>query len=154
MSLQGRLINLGFNVARDVKHKKVTLTNAQLKALRATPVTLVPAQGTGKILEFIGGILKLSGGVNAITETADNMAVKYTDGSGVAVSQTVECTGFIDQTAATVTSILPVINAIAAYSAAHNKALVLHNTGDGEWGGNAAADVTMIASIYYRVHYF
>ena len=154
MSLQGRLIGLGFNVLRDVRYKKVTLTNSQLKNLRATPITLVAAQGSGKVLEFLGGIAKLSGGANAITESADNMAVKYTDGSGVAVSQTVECTGFIDQTVATTTSILPKIDAIAAYSASGNKALVLHQTGDGEWAGNAAADVTMIVSIYYRIHSF
>lgn len=129
----------------------VTLTNAEIKALRATPKTLVAAPGSGKVLKFLGATLKLSGGANALTETADNMAVKWTDGSGTAVSQTIEATGFIDQTAATVTNAEPAIDAITAYASAANKALVLHNTGDGEYGGNAAADVTMTVVIAYRV---
>lgn len=130
----------------------VTLTNAELKALRATPKTLVAAPGAGKVLEFVSAVLKNNGGTNALTESTDNMAVKFTDGSGAAVSQTIECTGFIDQTAATVTTAQAKIDAIAAYSAAANKALVLHNTGDGEWGGNAANDVTLTVKVTYRVH--
>jgi hypothetical protein len=130
----------------------VSLTNVNLKALRATPITLVAAPGAGKVLEFVSAVLKNNGGTNALTETTDNMAVKYTDGSGAAVSQTIECTGFIDQTAATTTSALAKIDAIAAYTASANQALVLHNTGDGEWGGNAAADVTMTVKVVYRVH--
>ncbi len=129
----------------------VTLTNAQLKALRATPITLVAAQGAGTIVRFLGATLKNSGGANAITETDDNAAIKYTDGSGVAVSQTIECTGFIDQTVATVTTALPAIDAIATSAAATNAALVLHNTGNGEWAGNAAADVTLTVQVSYEV---
>ncbi|TQF41170.1 hypothetical protein UNPF46_08600 [Bradyrhizobium sp. UNPF46] len=131
---------------------RVTVTNAQIKALRATPKTLVAAPGTGKVLEFVSAVIKNNGGTNALTESADNMAVKYTDGSGVAVSQTIECTGFIDQTAATITAALPCIDPIVAYASGANKALVLHNTGDGEWGGNAAADVTLTIDVAYRVH--
>jgi hypothetical protein len=130
----------------------VTLTNAEIKALRATPKTLVAAPGTGKVLEFVSATMKLSGGANAITETTDNMAIRFNDGSGAIVSQAIEATGFIDQTAATVTNALPKIDAIVAYASAANKALVLHNTGDGEYAGNAAADVTMAIDIAYRVH--
>jgi hypothetical protein len=130
----------------------VTLTNAELKALRATPKTLVAAPGSGKVLEFVSAVLKLSGGTNALSESSDNMAVKFTDGSGAAVSNTIEATGFIDQTAATITTATQKQDAIVAYASAANKALVLHNTGDGEWGGNAAADVTMTVQVTYRVH--
>lgn len=129
----------------------VALTNVNLKALRATPITLVAAQGAGTIVRLLGATLKLSGGANALTESSANMAVKYTDGSGAAVSQTIESTGFIDQTAATVTSALPKIDAIATYAAAGNAPLVLHNTGAGEFGGNAAADVTMTVQLVYDV---
>jgi hypothetical protein len=131
---------------------RVTLTNAEIKALRATPKTLVAAPGAGKVLEFVSAVIKNNGGTNALTESADNMAVKYTDGSGAAVSQAIEATGFIDQTAATVTNALAKIDAIVAYASAANKALVLHNTGDGEYGGNAAADVTFTVDVAYRVH--
>src|SRR5690348_5819671 len=65
----------------------VTLTNAEIKALRAAPKTLVAAQGSGKVIEFVSAVLKLSGGANALTESTDNMAIRYTDGSGAIVSQ-------------------------------------------------------------------
>lgn len=128
----------------------VTLTNAQIKAMRATPVTLVPAPTNGR-LEFLGATLRLNGATNALTETADNMAIRFTDGSGAIVSQTIEATGFIDQTAATETSALPKIDAIVASSASLKKPLVLHNTGDGEYGGNAANDATLTAIVSYRI---
>lgn len=141
-----------YSLAPVIQVAEVTLTNAEIKALRATPKTLVAAPGSGKVLEFISAVLKNSGGANALTESSDNMAVKYTDGSGAAVSQTIEATGFIDQTAATITTALAKIDAIVAYASAANKALVLHNTGDGEYGGNAAADVTLKVKVAYRVH--
>lgn len=135
-----------------IKYATVALTNANIKALRATPITLVAAQGANKVIELISATLKLVAGTNVLTETADNMAVKYTDGSGVAVSQAIEATGFIDQAANTVTNALPKIDAIAALSVSANQALVLHNTGDGEYAGNAANDATMTVKIAYRVH--
>lgn len=140
-----------FGAQPNVFMVEVAITNAELKAIRATPKTLVPAPGSGKALKLLGGVLLLDYGSNALTETADNLAVKYTDGSGAAVSETIECTGFIDQTADTLTSIEPIKDAIAAKSGSENKALVLHNTGDGEYGGNAAADTVLRAKILYTV---
>jgi len=32
----------------------VTLTNAQIKALRATPITIVAAPGSGKMVQLVG----------------------------------------------------------------------------------------------------
>jgi len=135
-----------------IQYASVNLTNAQIKALRATPVQLVAAPGAGKVLEFVSATLLLDAGANAITESADNMAVRYTDGSGVIVSQAIEATGFIDQTADTMTVGLPKIDPIVAKSGCENKALVLHNTGDGEYAGNAANDATMRVKVAYRVH--
>jgi hypothetical protein len=80
------------------------------------------------------------------------MAIRYTDGSGVIVSQAIEATDFIDAGADTITNALPKIDAIVANSGSVNKALVLHNTGDGEFGGNAGADTVMSVKIAYRVH--
>lgn len=131
---------------------RVTLTNAEIKALRATPKTLVAAPGAGKVLEFVSAQIKLVAGANVLSESTANLAVKYTDGSGAQVSQTIEATGFIDQSVNTMTCALAKIDAIVAYTAAANKALVLHNLGAGEFGGNAAADATMIVDIAYRVH--
>lgn len=135
-----------------LKYATVSLTNADIKALRAAPKTLVAAQGANKVIEFISAALKLVAGTNVLTEDADNLAVRYTNGSGAAVSQAIEATGFIDQAADTITNALPKIDAIAALSASANKAIVLHNTGDAEFGGNAANDATMVVKVVYRVH--
>jgi len=130
---------------------RITLTSEQVKALRATPQTLVPALGATKLIEFISATLFLNYGSNVFTESADNMAVKYEDGSGVAVSGTIEATGFIDQSADTITRATPAADAIVAAADALNKPLVLHNTGDGEYGGNAANDSTLTIWTLFRV---
>jgi len=135
-----------------LRYASVDLTNAQIKALRAAPVTLVAAPGATKVLEFVSAVLALDYGANVLTESSDNMAIRYTDGTGVIVSQAIEATGFIDAAADTITNALPKIDAIAANSAAVNKPLVLHNTGDGEYAGNAGADTIMSVKIAYRVH--
>ncbi len=137
-----------------IKYATVNLTNAQIKNLRATPVELVAAQGANKVVEFVSAMLRLDYGSNVLTETVDNMAVKFENGAGAAVSQTIEATGFIDAAADTVTNALPKIDAIVAQASAANKALVLHNTGDGEYGGNAGADTLMVVKVAYRVHDF
>ena len=82
-----------YNFAPLIQVATVTLTNAEIKALRATPKTLVAAPGAGKFLEFVSASLKLVAGANVLSESTANLAVKYTDGSGAAVSQTIEATG-------------------------------------------------------------
>ncbi len=148
--------NTVFDVERGgfgaLRYAEVTLTNAQIKALRATPVTLVAAPGAGRILEFIAAVFLLDYGSNALTETADNLQVKYNNGSGAAASETIEMTGFIDQTADTMTTARAKVDVIVAKSGCENQALVLHNTGDGEFGGNAGNDTTMRVKVAYRVH--
>lgn len=131
----------------------VTLSNSEIKALRATPIEIVAAPGAGNVIQFLGGLLKLNyGGNNAFTESADNLAFKYTDGSGIAVSQTVESTNFIDATADTLTSAVPAGDAIVAATGAENQAIVIHNTGDGEIAGNAAGDNTITLRVYYAIY--
>ena len=133
-----------------VQYAEVSLTNAQMLALRATPVELVAVPGAGKVIEFISAEL-LFDYTGAYTETADNMAIKYTDGSGTAVSETIEATGFVDATADTLIKVAPAASAAIAKSACENKKLVLHNTGDGEYGGGNAANA-MRVKVAYRVH--
>ena len=148
-------LSSGYNAPLDasiLKYAVVAVTNAQIKAMRAAPVTLVAAPGANKVLQFVSAVLALTYGSNVLTESAANMAIRYTDGSGVIVSQAIEATGFIDATANTITNALPKIDVIAANSASVNKALVLHNTGAGEYGGNAGADTVMSVKIAYRVH--
>lgn len=132
--------------------KEVSLTNAQIKAMRASPVTLVSAPGSGKVIEFVGAQIKLNAGSEVLTESADNMAVRLTDGSGAILSETIEATGFIDQAADTYTNAIAKADNIVAATSIENQALVIHNTGDGEYAGNASNDATLKVKVAYRVH--
>ena len=133
-----------------IQYAEVSITNAQMLAIRATPKELVAAPGAGKMLEFISAVL-LFDYTGAYTETADNLAVKYTDGSGAIVSEAIEATGFVDATADTMTTAIAKADVIVAKSGSENKALVLHNTGDGEYGGGNAANAIRV-KVAYRVH--
>lgn len=134
-----------------IQQTQVTLTAAQVKALAATQITLVAAPGAGKAIHFMGALLKLNYGSEVFTESADNLVIKYTNASGVAVSDVIECTGFIDQSADTITSAVPIKDAIVAAASCENQALVIDNNGDGEFGGNASNDSTISIDISYRV---
>lgn len=117
-----------------------SVTAAQLRALAATQIELVPAPGSGKVLEFVSAHLWLDFGAvahNAPSNAGDDLAIRYTDGSGQIVASQ-EATGFINASAdahrflkagaapaATVTDVVPVSNA----------ALVLDNVGIAEFGG-------------------
>ncbi len=133
-----------------VRYAEVSIAAAAVATLRATPVTLVAAPGAGKVLEFISAAFFLDYTAPGFTESSDNLAVKYENGSGAAASQTVECTGFIDQTADTMTIGIAKNDVIVAKTGCENKALVLHNTGDGEFGGSGGSALRV--KVAYRVH--
>lgn len=129
------------NTAVALHTDTVTVSTAELLALATTPKTLVAAPGADKFLQFFGAELVLNYNSVAYTEAGDNMAVKYENASGVAVSDTIESTGFIDQTADTITNAVPVKDAIVAASGAVNKALVLDNIGTNFAAGDSPVDV-------------
>lgn len=137
-----------------LQYATVAVSNAEIKAMAASPKTLVAAPGANKVLEFVSAIIQLNAGSEALTESADNMAIRYTDGSGAIVSETIEATGFIDQVADTISNAIAKADAIVASASAANQALVLDNTGGDEYAGNASADATLTVKIVYRVHDF
>lgn len=129
---------------------EVSITNAEMLALRAAPKELVAAPGAGKVIEFVSMVL-LFDRTAAYTETADNMAVKYVDGSGTAISVAIESTGFVDAAADAVYFAMPLAGTVLGVKTLfENQKLVLHNTGDGEFGGGNAANVVR-AKVTYRI---
>lgn len=140
------------SITEGVKVAKTNLTSAEVKALRATPKTLIAAPGAGKIVVVESVTLQLNyGGTNAFTESADNLVVQYTD-SGQDITGAIETTGFIDQTADMVAVYYPAaIAAMATATVGVNEAVELFNTGDGEIAGNAAGNNTLNVTVAYRV---
>ena len=131
-------------VAMSQWEAEVTISSGEILALRASPKTLVAAPGASLLLEFVSLVLLHDAGT-AYVETNDNLAVKYENGSGAAVSETIEMTGFIDQAADTMTTARAKLDVIVAKTGCENKALVLHNIGDGEFTtgtGSIRAKVT------------
>lgn len=129
----------------------VELTNAEIKALRATPKVLVAAPGSGKFIEVKSVVLILDYGSNALTESADNLVVEYGT-SNDDISAAIEMTGFIDQTADTIMSAVMLSQAANAATDMVNNTVELFNTGDGEIAGNAGLDTTLTVKISYVIH--
>lgn len=150
-TVEALLAELG---ATRVRRALVTVTAAQLRALRATPQTLVAAPGSGKYLELVSAHLWLDFGTVAHDGPAnagDDLGIRYTNGSGQVVA-TQEATGFVNGASdqhrelkagaapvATATDVVPVTNA----------ALVLHNVGAAEYTGTGDSPVKV--EVLYRV---
>ena len=128
-----------------IQYTEVAVTAAELLAIRATPKELVAAPGAGLALEFVSALF-IYDYTAAFTETDDNLAIRYENTTGTVVSLTLETTGLLDATADKMSTIQPLATDVLVVA---NKALVLHNTGNGELGGTGSACRVKVA---YRVH--
>lgn len=82
--------------AGKVYEKTITITTAELLALRASPKELVAAPGAGIVLQFMGAVGFLD--YNSATYTGNgNLTVNYTDNSGTAVSDSVAAAALFHQ---------------------------------------------------------
>ncbi len=124
----------------------VTITASQLKALNATPQTLVAAPGAGKILVPTLVQLFLDYATTAYDGIAagEDLNVRYTNGSG-ALCATIEATGFLDATADAYRWVTP--TTAAAVAGVANAALVLHMA----TGEIATGDSPLKVRTFYRV---
>ena len=67
----------------------LNLTNAQIKALFTTPITIVPAQGAGTVITVTSIIVKyIYGGTNAFTG-GGNLNIRYTNTTGQSINATI-----------------------------------------------------------------
>jgi len=130
----------------------VAIAYTDVDGLMGTPQSLIATPGASSMIEFVSAVIALDYSGTAYTESDDNLAIRYTDGDGVIVSEAIEATGFADATADTVLFVSPLAdgtNSIVAETAAVNQALVLDNTGNGEW---ATGTSPIVVIIYYRIH--
>lgn len=107
------------DVAPATRMLNVTITSAELLALNATPIELVPAPGADEFIDVQSIVVhKPAGTAYAGIASGEDLTFNYTDESGLAVAGC-ETTGFLDSTAAqtrlvrptNVTSITPTLAA-------------------------------------------
>lgn len=128
-----------------IQYAEVAITVAEMLALRATPKTLVAAPGAGYVLEFVNAFF-IYDYAAAFTETDDNIDIKYTGTSGAIASTELDATGLLDATSDQIRTLKPIVTDLTPVA---NSPLVLHNSGNGEWGGTGSPCRVKVA---YRVH--
>jgi len=129
-----------------IRVASVEISAAEILALYTTPKELVAAPGAGNVLELVSLLLAYDWATTAYTiGTAGNLQVKYTDGSGVAVSTTRAATGYLDAVADTL-SLLDRLEATVVPVA--NAALVLTLA----TANPTAGDSPIHAKVAYRIH--
>ena len=90
-------------------------------------------------------------GANAVNTAVERLAPMVEEITGGRVVLRI-LSNLADRRLARARCAVPVKDAIVAASGATNQALVLDNTGDGEYGGNASNDTTMTIIVHYGVY--
>lgn len=124
---------------------KLTLTANQIKALRATPITIVSAPGSGKVINVISCMVKLNYGGTAFTAAASQtIGLSYNGIAGQSIIAAVAPNALI---VATTTSIRATISGgqdVTTYTNLENQPIVLFNTVATEITvGNSTMDVLL-----------
>jgi len=132
-----------------INFASATLTSAQVKALKATPITLVAAPGADlAIVPVAINIVANYGGTNAFTESADDLSICYATTPASNEIKEIESTGLIDQTNDEWRYIT--FEHAETFIPVENDAVVITNLDD-EIAGNAAANNTVLVRLYYRI---
>jgi len=127
----------------------VVLTSAQIKNLAATPIQLIPAPGSGKVIKLHNVVGKAIYGGNDVFTNINSLSVRY---SGVATPLlTLDVSGLLAATSTNL-GIVAVIGAPAAFAATtiENIAIVILNAFT-EITGNASNDNTLTITSYYEI---
>ena len=141
--IENSLVDGDNKIAGKVYEKEVSITSAELLALRASPKELVPAPGAGIVLQFMGAVAFLDYG--SATYTANgNLTINYTDNSGTAVSDSVAAANLFHQVDDCIEE-FAILSAETELTA--NAALVLVEAG----GEATTGDSPMTIKIFYRI---
>jgi hypothetical protein len=145
----GTSLSPGFT-QRD-KALNVVITAAQMLALNASPVTLLPAISTTwayRVKQFEATLIYNSAAYSGV-DAGDDLVLRYTNGSGNIVAA-IEATGFLDQTSAQFRVVSPssaVATAAVEQNPTANAAIILHMTGGEITSGNSTVRVRIVYDI-------
>ena len=137
-----------------IRYATVSLTSAEVKALKATPQEIIAAPSPDHIIEVIACKLIYDyHDVSAFTESGDNLVLAYNDGmTNLWIGHWFEMTNFIDRSADMMENWYrgdcPEPRTICSII---NTNVVLMGIGDGEIAGNAANDNRLNVYITYRI---
>ncbi len=125
----------------------VTLTSAQVKACRATPIEVIAAQGSGKAIAIHNVVSKFTyGGTNAFTNV-QAISVFYNAGTAQSWYVTNAATP-MNGTASNVIMGQQLLN-YNTLANMENVNVVVKNTGASEITGNAANNNTLTVAVYW-----
>lgn len=128
----------------------VDLSPAQIQAIETTPIQLVAAQGTHKIIEFVSAVFIWDYVDTDFTVTnADNKFRIQYDGS-TDVSEAIDMNTFLEGSADAIRWCLPSATTDTDLLAQENKKLELFNEGTGDVTGGDNSTLTV--KITYKVH--
>lgn len=136
-----------------LKKAVIEISATEIKTLRATPKELIPAPGVGKLILMEHALVKFTAGSEVLTESSDNLAIKYDDGVATSAVHSLETTDFIDQTVDMIERSISVSGTISIdeYANVVNKNVSIFNDGDSEFAGNASNDAALTVTVIYRI---
>jgi len=132
---------------------RVSLTSAQIKALHATPITLIAAPGAGKsiIISELFSIMYYGGSNVFVAGASQRIDLLYVNGSGTtAVSQGVQ-NSTITSSANRSLLVTPTFFLNINPNLLDNQVIVAYNPIATEISGNAANDNTILFNILYYI---
>ncbi len=127
-----------------VQTATVTLSSAQLQHLGATPVQLVPAPGSGKLLNLVSIVAQYKFGSAAYALANGGQFTTALGSASIGIN--LAAAGFIDKTTNQIQ--FNGGSAGGAQGAMENQPLMISNDGAGEW---ISGDGTVIVTVYYTV---
>ncbi len=125
-----------------------TIPFTAVRTMNATPVTILAAPGAGQYIEVVGAVhwfLDYGSAAYDAAASGDTLVLKYTDASGVAITDAVAGNAIGSASADYHTWVYPV----PEYIPVANAAVVAHIT-TGEWY-SAAGDSPLKVEFYYRI---